>query len=331
MTRSWTCTLAICGLVLMAAGCVSRELPDEPPPLADMEEPLPLHDEPADEDERRGLPAGGFTGIGVADGAETLDELAGGTNGVPVVGVVENSPGDFAGIEEGDLLLEARREGAGPVTLRWESQWRALELASSPGERIRVVLDRAGAERETVIEVEERLRPPGRGAVERFREEDRVGVVLRTATEVEARGAGLAPGGGAVVVGLSQRSPWRSAGVRFEDLVAAVDGEPVHHPQVVLQAIRAADEDAGLVLDLRRGGEPLALTAPVSERESEVHEVFIPPLFRYESERGRSDTSILFGLFGYEETEAAWEVTVLWLIKFQGGDADRLVEVEARP
>ena len=41
----------------------------------------------------------------------------------------------------------------------------------------------------------------------------------------EARAAGLGPGGGAVVVGLSERSPWRAAGLRFGDLiVAALDG-----------------------------------------------------------------------------------------------------------
>ncbi|MFQ5517227.1 MAG: RNA polymerase sigma factor, partial [Acidimicrobiia bacterium] len=102
---------------------------------------------------------------------------------------------------------------------RLESKVGAARLAPTPVRPdIQVVRN---AEAEAVVQAMERLRPADRGETERFREEDRVGVVVRTATEVEARAVGLGPGGGAVVVGLSRTSPWREAGLRFGDLIVA--------------------------------------------------------------------------------------------------------------
>ncbi|MCZ6598677.1 MAG: PDZ domain-containing protein [Planctomycetota bacterium] len=313
-------------LLLLAAAlsaCAS-DPPCEPPPLAAMELPLALQAEPDDEAERGVLAPGAFSGVYVADARDTLDALLeSAPEGVLITRVVENSPGDAAGIVAGDILLEANGE-----LLGWPAQWRALELASAAGEAIRVVYDRAGVEARTTITVVARVRPAARAPAERFREEDRVGVVLRTATEVEARAAGLGPGGGAVVVGLARESPWRVAGVRFGDLITRVDGDDVQHPQVLLTAIRNADSDARLELHVRRAGESTVIEAPVSHRERELTHVSIPLLFSYRKERGRSDTSLFFGLVSRTSTPAAWRMSILWFIRFGGGDADRLVETE---
>jgi C-terminal processing protease CtpA/Prc len=171
------------------------------------------------------------------------------------------------------------------------------------------------------------VHPAERGEVRRVREEQRVGVVLRTATEVEARAAGLGPGGGAVVVGLAKRSPWRAAGIRFGDLILAVDGVEVSDPSVVLERIRGAGDR--MTVEFDRDGEPMAIEAPLTRREQELRELFLPPLVDHESSRGKSDTSILLGLFRYESTMAAWRVRLLWFIWFGGGDADELLEVDS--
>jgi C-terminal processing protease CtpA/Prc len=184
-------------------------------------------------------------------------------------------------------------------------------------------------ELQTRLVVQRRLVPAERQATERVREERRTGVVLRSATEVEARAAELGPGGGAVVVGLSLDSPWRAAGVRFEDLVRSVDGNEVAHPAALVEAILAAPPDAVLELGIVRDGRRLELEAPLSRREHELKSVHIPLIFRYQREREASETSLLFGLFGLERTAAAWRVRLLWVITFGGGDADRLVEVGA--
>jgi S1-C subfamily serine protease len=298
-----------------------------------MEEPLALMAEPDDEARRQELDAGGFTGVYVKDARQSLDAMLATPDGVLVERLVENSPGATGGLEPGDLLfeVEAPAEGGGRRTLAlaWPSEWRELELASREGDELLVRFDRAGVELEARLTVERRLEPAGRAPVERVREESRTGVVLRGATEVEARAAGLGPGGGAVVVGLSLDSPWRAAGVRFEDLVRAVDGHEVAHPAALVEAIASAPEESSLELELVRAGERITLYAPLSRRAHELKSVHVPLIFRYRRERGASETSLLFGLFGLERTAAAWKVRLLWLITFGGGDADKLVEVGA--
>lgn len=314
-----------CGL-LSACGLFGPGLPDESPPLVDMEEPLWLFSEPDDEVERQGLPRGSFTGVYVEDARETLEALLGEGEGIVVTRVVENSPGDAAGLQEGDLILFVIGAGGEEMVIRHPSQWREIEIENEPGTKLVVVYDRANVEAEAELTVVPRLRVPEREDTERFREEQRVGVVLRTATEVESRRAGLGPGGGAVVVGLSARSPWRDAGIEFEDMVVSVDAVDVSHPQVVLEAIRNAEGEE-LDLVVLRGEEPMEVSAALTSRESELQSLTIPLIYSYERDRGRSSWSFLFGLFSHESTEAAWEFGFLWLFSFGGGDADRLEEV----
>ena len=323
--RGWIVACIAC----FSAACAGKELARVGPPLLGMEEPLDLVRPPDDEAARLGLPEGSFTGLVVGDARTSLDALLDEPEGLLVITVVENSPADAAGIEVGDLLLEVLWPGSdGPLALRWPSEWRRLELEAEPGIPLRLSLDRAGAERELELTTVARVHPAERGPSERIREEARVGVVLRTASEVEARAAGLGPGGGAVVVGLTRESPWRPAGVVYGDLIRAIDGVEVAHPAIVLDRIRSAGEHDALALELVRGATRFVLQAPLSRREQELTRFSIPLLFRYEKERDRSTTSLLLGLFRHERTPAAWRLRLLWLICLSGGDADRLESVE---
>lgn len=315
-------------LGLVAASCAADELARQPPPLLDMEEPLELVQPPDDETARKELPAGSFTGLRVGDARGSLDAMLDEPEGLLVRSVVENSPADAAGVEVDDLILEAALGDGEPRLLRWPSEWRQLELEAEPGTKLRLTIDRSGAERALELTTALRVRPEERGPSERVREGRRVGIVLRTATEVEARAAGLGPGGGAVVVGLTRESPWRSAGIVYGDLIRSVDGEEVAHPLVVLDHIRGAPERGELALEILRGGAPLSVQAPLSRREQELHSFSIPLLFSYEKERDLSTTSLLLGLFRYEHTPAAWRLRLLWLIGLSGGDADRLESIE---
>jgi membrane-associated protease RseP (regulator of RpoE activity) len=135
------------------------------------------------------------------------------------------------------------------------------------------------------------------------------------------------PGAGALVVGLSSDSPWRAAGLRFEDVILAVDGAPVAHPQQVLDLVRGAQADARLKLSIARGAERLELDAPLTQREHEMHDISIPLIFSYESARGASETSFILGLVRVRHTAAAWDWRLLWFISFGGGDADKLEKV----
>jgi hypothetical protein len=316
-------------LLLLSLTACATDLPRESPPLLDWEEPLTLFEEPDDEVAREGLPFGSFTGAHVADARGTLDDLlGGGPSGIEIVRIVENSPADAAGLRVGDLLLEAGT-GSARRALAYPSDWRAVELAALPGEPLDVVFDRANRRGRATLAPVPRLRAPDRQPAERFREEQHVGVVVRTATEVEARAAGLGPGAGAVLVGLSRRSPWRQAGLQFGDLLKSVGGEELAHPEVLIGAIAtAAAAGDALEVEFVREGVVQSMELPVSERAQTLREVTIPPLFRYTAERGRAETSVLLGVIRHERTQAAWELRLLWLIRFGGGDADRLLEVD---
>jgi C-terminal processing protease CtpA/Prc len=320
--------LAMLAPVCGACSFGSHSLAKDPPPLFDLEEPLVLREEPQDEVQRTALDAGSFTGVTTSDARQSLDALQEPPEGVLISRIVENSPADAAGLQVDDLLLEARIEGRS-VVLHWPSEWRKLELDTAPGLTIELVLDRAGVETKAHLATAPRVHPASRETVVRFREDAKVGVVVRSATEVEARAADLGPGGGAVIVGLARGSPWRKDGLVYGDLVTAVGGAPCAHPEVLLEAIRTAGKDSTLPLDVlrldvSREGRKLHFDAHVSRRETEVHEFSIPLLYSYSNDRGHHETSFLLGLYKHESTPAAWKTRFLWIITFSGGDSDRL-------
>ncbi|MCK6449088.1 MAG: PDZ domain-containing protein [Planctomycetes bacterium] len=324
LSTVWACAAVCSACISFSSGA----LPSEPPPLAAMEEPAAFHAEPDDEAARQALPAGSFSGVVLGEARGSLDALLAEPEGLLVQSVVENSPADLAGLTEGDLIVGVFEQGA-LRELVWPSEWRKLELETPPGTELALLVDRAGVEVRTELVLVPRVRTAARDAAPRVREELRVGVVLRGATEVEARAVGLGPGGGAVIVGLTRESPWRRAGLHYGDLIVAVDGEPVAHPEVVLEAIRAAKDDARFVLAVARGDARREFTVRVSAREHELRRIAIPILFDYERQRGEKTTSVLLGLVRWRSTPAAWDLRVLWLFKFGGGDADRLEEVDA--
>jgi hypothetical protein len=327
------------GLSMLALAACQSAPPEQSPVLIDIEEPLDLFAEPADEAARQALPAGSFSGVELAEAPSSLDSAFGGQGapGLEVLRVIENSPAARARLEAGDLLLEAALPDGTRMELSWPSQWRALELEQAPGTRLGLLLDRAGREASTELVLEARSAPAERGASVRYREEQRAGVVLRTATEVEARACGLAPGAGVVVVGLSRKSPWRPAGLRYGDLVSNVDGAPVDDPQMLLERLRLADEGERLAIRYHRPRsapdagfeEPRETSVRASERRQALRDLHVPLILRYTRKGpGRYRWSTLLGLLSYERTPAAWSLGFLWRGGVSGGDTESLVEVE---
>ena len=350
--RPWTdrrlslvCSLGLLGITSFLGASCQSALPEESPPLVDMEEPLNLFAEPADEAQRQQLPLGTFSGLELAGAPSSLDSAFGSNGaakGLEVERVVENSPAAIARIEVGDLLLEATYPGqAGPTTveLQFPSDWRAIELGQPVGTQVDLLLDRAGRDAHTHLVLTERSAPAARQEAARFREEQRAGIVVRTATEVEARAAGLAPGAGAVLVGLSRNSPWRPAGLRFGDLLTAVNGTPLGHPQILLDALRGAPKDGSIEVIYRRpnAGEPGAaptfaepetLKIAVTQRGRAVRELSIPLVFHYErTGPKKTHWSALLGALRYQHTPAAWRFRLLWLIRLGAGDTEALTEL----
>ncbi len=334
-------TLRIYPLAFVFLCACQSAVPDESPALIDMEEPLELFQEPTDEAQRQDLPQGAFIGIELSNAPASLDSAFGGESapGLEVLGLVQNSPGSLAKLEVGDLLLEAEFTEYGAKVVRelqYASDWRAIELALPAGSQIDLLLDRAGREAQTVLTLAARNIPAERTPAARFREEQRSGIVVRTATEVEARAVGLAPGAGAVLVGLSAKSPWRPAGLRFGDLIATVDDSAVGHPQVLLDALRSAPEDGSIEVTYFRpasqGAEFSAANTvkiSVTQRNRALREIDVPLIFHYRrSGHKRSKWSALLGVLQYKHTPAAWRFRLFWLIRMGSGDTEQLTEVK---
>lgn len=314
-------------MLSLCACSSSPDTPLQPPPLADVEEPLDLLAEPDDEATRAQLPAGSFSGLYLEDARDTLASKLDQPGQLRIAQVVENSPAAAAGLQPDDLLLEVAIGDGAAQPLQRPSEWRELELAQPAGTRLRLVVDRAGREATTTLQLIARTRQPARLPSQRFREEQRLGIVVRTATEMEARAAGLAPGAGAVLVGMSRQSPWRAAGLRFGDLLVAIDGRPLAHPQDLLQAARNPELER-LQVEFVRGGHRQTVAAPLTARDQDLQEIYVPLLFSYEAARGTTEWSCLLSMFHYRSTAAAWRCRLFWLIGFGGGDAERLLEVD---
>jgi C-terminal processing protease CtpA/Prc len=315
--------LAVCS----SFGCHS-ELPTQADPLAEMDvsrERLPL---PKDEDERLKLPLGVFTGVEIGDSRQTLEAQLDAPEGVLVGRVVENSPAVAAGIAEGDILLKAGVNNTTPTPLHWPSDWYKLEQTTPPEAKIHVLFDRAGRSGETDIKPVQRLAPPRRLEAATFREEAKVGVVVRNASEVEARKAALARGEGCVVVGLASSSPWRKAGMVFGDVITDINGEPIANPQALLTAINRLNPGDDVRIGVFRDDRKVTLDTSVSRRIKQTKEFDIPLLFSYENNGGIEKTSVLLGLYNHRRTAVASRVTLLWVIRYTVGDATRLEEVK---
>lgn len=320
--------LFVLALGLSGCGVFRRDLPTTADPLEDMEISRARLAMPQDEAERQGLPLGVFTGIQVGDARLTLESQLEAPEGVLVTGIVENSPAVAARLQEGDILLEAGFDENRQEAIQWPSDWYKLEQTASTDSTIHVLFDRAGRDGETKIHPVKRLAAPKRLTGTHVREEAKVGIVVRNASEVEAHKAGLTRGEGCVVVGLARTSPWRRAGVLFGDLILAINGHPIKNPQALLATIHGLNKGQDVEIELYRDNKKLSLATSISKRQRETSEFKIPLIYAYENRRGIKKTSVLCGLYRHRKTAVASRTTLLWVVSFTTGDANRLEETK---
>ncbi len=317
-------------MMFVSLGCgLSPSLPTQATALDDMEVSRARFDMPQDEEQREQLPLGVFTGVHVGDSRQTLEARLQAPEGVLVTAVVENSPAVAAGLQAGDILLDATLDQQTPVALSWPSDWYALEQKATPQSTIALRYDRAGRDRQTTLHPVPRIKPPERLPGQRYREEAKVGVIVRNASEVEAHQAGLTRGEGCVVVGLARTSPWRRAGLLFGDLIVSLNGNLIKNPQALLAAINNLKRGDDVTLVVFRGGQHVTLKTTVSRKERQTTGINLPFLFYYENRRGIEKTSLLLGLLQVRKTAVASQVTLLWLIHYTAGDANRLEEIKS--
>jgi len=317
-------------MIISFSGCgvFRSELPTKAAPLENMEVSRTRLAMPRDESERQALPLGVFTGVEPGDSRQTLEDQLTAPEGILVVRIVENSPAVGAGLQEGDILIEAAINEEAPVSLQWPSDWYRLEQTAPLDCSIHVLFDRAGRDGEADIKPVKRLAPPRRLNGDTFREEAKVGVVVRHASEVEAHSARLTRGEGCVIVGLARTSPWRRAGVVFGDIITHINGQPIKNPQALLAMINDLQKDDVISIGVFRDPTHMTLMSSVSKRQKQTSDFKIPLIYSYENSRGIKKTSVLLGLYRVRKTAVASRTTLLWFISFTTGDSTRLEEIK---
>jgi len=322
--------LIIYSVILSSLGCssLSSGLPTQAAPLENMDVSRTLLAMPQDEEQRQELPLGVFTGVEVGDSRLTLENQLEAPEGVLVTGIVENSPAVAVGIQVGDIILEAAIDENAPTLLHWPSDWFELEQKAQPDSAIHLLYDRAGRDFKTTIKPVKRISPPNRLSVETFREEAKVGIIVRNASEVEASKAGLLRGEGCVVTGLARKSPWREEGVLFGDIIIEINNKIIRNPQELLITINGLKKGDDVKIVVFRNDKKIALNTTVSKRKRETIEFNIPLIFSYGNKRGIEETSVLLGLFSVRKTMVASEYKLFWLINYTVGDSNRLEEIK---
>lgn len=319
--------LIIFSVIMFLFGC-SSGLPTKADPLVDMEVSRAIFEMPQDEEPRKELPLGVFTGIEVGDSRLTLEKQLEAPEGVLVTGIVENSPAAAGGIQVGDIIIEAAINENDATLLYWPSDWFKLEQTAPIDSVIHVLYDRAGRDFRTTIKSVKRISPPNRLSGNTFRDEAKVGIIVRNASEVEAQKAGLTRGEGSVVVGLARTSLWRQAGLLYGDIIIEINNIKIKNPQELIITINGLNKGDNVELVVFRDDKKITLNTTVSKRQKETSEFNIPLIFSYGKKGGIEKTSLLLNLFSVKKSRFASEYRLFWLINFTIGDSNRLEEIK---
>ncbi len=324
----------ITAAALCLGGC-GISLAKRSPPLRDLDYSSAAVTEPDDEAERQQLPVGCFSGLTLTQHVVgSLDDaLADGKIKLPVqiVEVAEHSPADLAGLRPLDVLIAAQVNDQPRQDITHLGLWLQIEQTCSPGAQVTLWFNRLGASNTATLSLTKRARPGKRIPIRALTEDQRIGIAVRTLTEVESRRLQLMPGVGIKIIGMSKNSPWRSAGIQLEEIVTAVDDHPITQPEELIRLV-APETKNKVVVSLLRNNKTELVSCPLTTRETAVTENSFFGLYSY-SYAPSSEELAWSGplwLIGYESTPSAWRMSLLWFIHFGGGERAALKEVQAK-
>ncbi len=273
---------------------------------------------------------GSFLGVDTQSNSNVLDD-ENAEQGITITRVVENSPAAGAGLLPGDVLLEANGVSLGhPDTLA------DLIDGLAPGAPIKLRLERARHPMELEARTVARIAvpPPVESAAPSdadtgtLLERRRLGFEFRSAAPELLEELGLSRRFGVEVQRVAERSPLREAGVEAGDLLLEVDGEPIPSAAELLAFLDKQRTARTLRLgvferDKGRREVDVALHAP----EFRVRKLRIPLLFSLERKPEVSEYSALLGLFKWTRFETGTRVRLFYLLAFETGSNDELIEV----
>jgi len=167
-----------------------------------------------------------------------------GTDGVLVGQVVEGSPAEKAGIQDGDIITSIDGK-----TMRDANQLRNTIAATNPGTKVSIDLFRDGKQLSVVAEIGHLDDQETTASAESSGPS--LGLRVRPATRNEAEALGIEARSAVLVDSVEPGGLAAEAGIQPGDQIVAVDGTPVHGVKGFHKILRNADLEKGVRMRIR--------------------------------------------------------------------------------
>ena len=272
-----------------------------------------------------------YLGIYAKSNANVL-EASNAIDGITVTRVVENSPAASAGIRAGDVLLAANDEPMGhPDALA------DLEDRTAVGAAVVLRIERDQQLIERTLTAVPRLPAPQSEpppvaeapSSRTFIERRHLGVAVRDADPSRLAELGESERFGVEITLIAARSPLRDLGVAAGDLALAIDGERIPSAQELIEYLEPPTAGPRFELSLvARDGSRRTVTVPGYRPEKKLLGLKLLPLVSIERGAEVSEYSFLLGAFSWTRLLTGSRVRLLWLVSWETGSNDELLEVE---
>lgn len=209
---------------------------------------------------------------------ESMD-LKESTEGVLVNGVVEDSPAEKAGIEEGDVIISFDGKKTDSI-----ERLTSLVRKTSPGTEVEIKVIRDGDEKDLEITIGESSSSgsydlsPEKFKIEKnmiepfkwnFQSGLKLGVAIQDLTEQLGDYFGVKRGEGALITEVEKESPAEKAGLKAGDVIVQVDNEKVSGSDDVRQIISEKEKGDEVSLKVMRNKSLKDFSVTLAETEKE--------------------------------------------------------------
>jgi serine protease Do len=207
---------------------------------------------------------------------ESMD-LKESTEGVLVNGVVEDSPAEKAGIEEGDVIISLDNKKIGSI-----DKLTSLVRKTSPGTEVEIKAIRDGEEKDFQMTIGESSSSglynlnPEKLKIEKnmiepfkwnFQSGLKLGVAIQDLTEQLGDYFGVKKGEGALVTEVVKGSPAEKAGLKAGDVIVDVDNQKITGSDDVRQAISEKEKGDKVNLQVMRDKRLKDFSVTLTETE----------------------------------------------------------------
>jgi len=170
-----------------------------------------------------------------------------GTDGVLVGDVTKDSPGEKAGLESGDIIVEYDGKAVGDV-----NHLRNLVAATSPDKEVALRVYRDG--KEETIKVKVGRLDSAQAIAEKKTGSAELGLSVQTLSPDLAQKMGVEEAKGVVVTGVEPGSPAARVGIRPNDVILSVNGAEIPDAATFRSVLAKCNLADGLRMRVKTGG-----------------------------------------------------------------------------